>query len=304
MTQEPEYTGRRGRKALTDQQKKDKQAVAVDPRGLRVDSFLPTPPESTDPVVTEEWLRVGEYLLLTDRVAKLDAQALMMYATSYGMYADSMRGMLIGRQATWGEVNGRPKPAKLVDLAVKHGTIVLRMARKFGMTARTRHLDHTTGCGRPATPQQIHNLRGTVPERPRKRQPKIEQIQWEADSVACPAWFNSAATAEWNRLVSQLTAVDLWTPLDVAPIAIACASYALAAKCAEQLSLQPMVLPIRDSEAVVEHPLGVVYEKHFALCEQIWQDYGMTPYDRQQFRHVEGEQQGRPKLQVFPGELA
>lgn len=304
MAEEPEYTGRRGRKALTPQQKTDKQSTSIDPRGLKVDSILPQPPDNVDPAVAEEWLRVGEYLLLTDRVSKLDSQALLLYATSYATYADCMRDMLIGRKPLWGEVNGRPKPSKFVDLSIKHGAIVLRMARKFGMTARTRHLDHTSGCGRPATPQQIHKLRGTVPERPRKRPVKIEQMEWEPDSVACPAWFNSSAKAEWTRLVSQLTAVDLWTPLDVAPVAIVCASYALAAKCANAMLLEPLVLPVRDAETVVEHPLGVIYEKQFTLCEAIWQDYGMSPFDRQQFRHVEGEQQGRPKLQVFPGEMA
>jgi P27 family predicted phage terminase small subunit len=304
MTQEPEYTGKRGRKGLTEQQKKDKSPANADPRGLKVDSFLPMPPDNVEADVAAEWQRVGEYLLLTDRVSKLDSQALLMYATSYVVYADTMRDLLIGRKALWGEVNGRPKPSKIADLAIKHGEIVLRLARKFGMTARTRHLDHSSGCGRPATPQQIHDLRGTVPERPRKIPNKIEQVQWEPDSVACPAWFSSAATAEWSRLIGQLTAVELWTPLDVGPISLACASYTLAAKCAAQLLNEQLVLPVRDSEAVVEHPLGVIYERHFALCEQVWQDYGMSPYDRQQFRHVEGEQQGRLKLKVFPGEMA
>jgi len=55
---------------------------------------------------------------------------------------------------------------------------------------------------------------------------------------------------------------------------------------------------------VVEHPLGEIYRELFVICESVWQDYGMTPHDRQQFHHIEGEQQGKPKLAVFPGEQA
>jgi P27 family predicted phage terminase small subunit len=250
----------------------------------------------------KEWNRVGEFLRLTDRVAKLDHQALTLYAVSYSIYADAMRRLLIDRWPLWGEVRGKPIPSTYVGLTVKHGMNVVRMARKFGMTARTRHLDHKTGCGRPATPQQINELRRGVK---RKMAPaKIETVEWSPESVACPDWFTKDAENEWNRLVEQLSACDLWTPLDVGPIAVAAASYALAVKCAQRLEDAEIVLPIRDSEGSVEHPLSLIYEKQFSLCENLWQDYGMSPFDRQQFHHVEGEKQGKPKLAVFPGEIA
>lgn len=296
--EEEKYTGKKGRKPMTDAMK----GVADVKRkeGLKVDSFLPSPPDSLDMEAADEWRRVGKYLLATDRVSKIDLQSLTFYASSYSVFSLAMHPLLKGRKMLWSEVGGRAKPNKHVDLALKHGAIVVRLARKFGMTARTRHLDHSQGAGRPALPQEIHDL---VKSKSRKPKGKFH-IEWDEESVASPAWFDSKTQGEWVRLVDQLSAVDLWTPLDVGPVAVLCACYSLAAKCAKQLQDQPLVLPVRDSDAVVEHPLSVIYEKQFALCELIWSDYGMTPFDRQQFHHVEGEDQGKPKLSVFPGELA
>jgi len=305
-----EYTGRKGRKALTDTQKSEKSYAEKSPVDhLRVDSFLPLPPDSMSPEAAEEWRRVGEYLLLTDRVGKLDAQSLAFYANSYAFFAESVRLMLVNREKMWGLVRGRPKPAKLVGIACKHAMIAIRLARKFGMTARTRHLDHKHGSGRPATPDQIHALRGTKSTRPAAMRPtKVGKLpvveKWPEASVARPVWFNRDAGAEWDRTVHQLEIIDLWTPLDVGPVAILCGAYSLAAKCAVELSNQPMILPIQDAEGVVEHPLGEIYRELFIVCETVWQDYGMTPHDRMQFHHTEGEQQGKPKLALFPGQMA
>lgn len=303
-----EYTGKKGRKALTDTQKSEKnyaEKPLVD--SLRADSFLPLPPENMQPEAAEEWRRVGEYLLLTDRVAKLDSQSLAFYANSYAFFGEATRLLLVGREQLWDRIRGRPKASKLVGVLCKHAMIVIRLSRKFGMTARTRHLDYTHGFGRPATPQQIHSLRGTKPttKRPTSKAASLAvSTTWPQAAVQRPVWFNSTAAAEWDKTVQQLDVIDLWTPLDVGPIAVLCGAYSLAAKCANELANEPPMLQIQDAEGVVEHPLGEVYRELFVVCETVWQDYGMTPYDRQQFHHIEGEQQGKPKLAVFPGELA
>jgi len=299
-----EYTGKAGRKGLTDTQKRDKQYPEKPTKNsMKVDSFLPSPPDGMGADARDEWNRVGEYLLLTERVSKLDTQSLAFYCNSYAVFADGCRQLLIRRERIWGEVRGRPKPSKLVDIISRHGAIVVRQSRKFGMTARTRHLDHQYGCGRPATPAQIHALRGTV-SKSRGKQAIAPPQEWKPESVARPNWLSNECSAEWQRLVDQLTVVDLWTPLDVGPIAVLCGAYSLAKRCANELSDQSLILPIRDAEGVVEHPLSVIYRELFVLCETIWQDYGMSPFDRQQFHHIEGEQQGRPKFAVFPGEMA
>ena len=311
-----QYTGKAGRKALTDTQKQDKQ-YAEKPKddSLKAASFLPHPPATMCDTAKAEWMRVGEYLLRTGRVAKLDSQALAYYANSYATFADAARPLMVGRDQMWGFVRGRMKPAKLVDVMVQHGWIALKMARKFGMTARTRHLDHKYGAGRPATPDQIHAVRGTGKDgrKPRASAAALAASSlsstamdhgWPADAVAMPGWLSSAATAEWRRLVDQLEVLDLWTPLDVGPITVLVACYTLAGKCAEKLADSSLVVPIEGSEGAVEHAASVIYRQLFEICESCWMDYGMSPFDRLKFSHVEGEQQGKPKLAVFPGEMA
>jgi P27 family predicted phage terminase small subunit len=301
-----DYTGKKGRKALTDTQKSEKSyAEKSQVDSLKAPSFLPLPPLNMSEEAANEWRRVGEYLLLTDRVAKSDSQSLAFYANSYAMFAESTRLLLVGRQDLWGYIRGRPKPSKLVDVLCRHAAIVIKLSQKFGMTARTRHLDHKKN-GRPATPQQIHDLRGTKPTKKptASRNALAVKLAWPESSVAQPTWFNRDAVAEWTRTVEQLQTLELWTPLDVGPISVLCGCYSLAARCASDLADSMPVLPIRDAEGVVEHPLGEIYRELFVICESVWQDYGMTPHDRQQFHHIEGEQQGKPKLAVFPGEQA
>jgi P27 family predicted phage terminase small subunit len=247
---------------------------------------------------------VGEWLLRTSRVAKIDSQALAVYATSYATFAEAARQLMVGRSSMWSYVRGRAKPAKLVDVMVQHGWIVLKMARKFGMTARTRHLDHKYGAGRPATPDQIHSLRGTGRDRKPRKASSVPAGEWPADAVAMPVWFSSAAASEWRRLVDQLEVLELWTPLDVGPVSVMVSCYTLAGKCASVLADAQLVLPIEGSEGAVEHPASLIYRQLFEICESCWMDYGMSPFDRIKFDHVEGEQQGKPKLAVFPGEMA
>ena len=291
-----EYTGKAGRKKMTDRQK-GLAAGAANAGGM-----LPVAPDGLCEEALEEWQRVGEYLLRTDRVAKVDTQALTYYVTSYATFADAARQLMIGRVPLWSFIRGRAKPAKVFDVMAAHATIVIKVARKFGMTARTRHLDHSSGAGRPATPDQIRALRGTMATSGRK--PKNVSGGWDAASIAMPSWFSREAAAEWNKLVDSLDGLDLWTPLDVGPIAVLVACYTIAGKCATQMTEEQLVVPVEGGEGTVEHPLGIVYRQLFDICESCWIDYGMTPFDRVKFSHVDGDSQGKPKLAFFPGENA
>lgn len=304
--EDPKYTGRRGNKPLTETQRKEKRGrgrPANEPLpespGLVVDAYLPQPPDTLSQDAQKEWSRVGEYLLLIGSVSRLDTQALAAYCASYIMFADSMRPLVIGRQPIWGEVNDKPQPSKLASVAYEHGLIVLEMARKFGMTARTRHLDHAEGVGRPATPRQILGLKLS-----RKFDRHETLPEWSPESVAMPGWFDPISAKEWKNLVRSLAANDLWTPLDVGPVAVLCASVSLITRCIQDLACEPMTLSIGGTKAGVEHPLSQVYRKQLALCESIWRDYGMTPYDRKKFVHVDGQLQGKPKLGVYLGDVS
>lgn len=284
---QPEYTGKKGRKPQTEAEKAAKKK-----KGLKVDTFLESPPAGLDPLADSEWRRVGKYLHATDRVARLDVAAMTAYATSYAIYAEAARSMIIGRKAIWSYIRGRPKPSKILDVYSKHGELVVRLSRRFCATAKTRHLD-AKATDRPASARDIF--------RAAHDSEAAARIEWQEEDIEEPAWLDSTAKLEWARLIEQLDALGLWTPLDYACVAVAASSFSLMLKCARGMKDERLTLPVEDSDAHVEHPLGVVYSAAVKLCDMIWQEYGMTPLDRQQFYHADGESQGAPELKMFPG---
>lgn len=292
-----------GRKALTPEMRRalgrplKKQTDKTS--GLSVPTALPEPPKMLDHDACEEWGRIGRFLLTSRRVSELDRQALTAYCVSWSIFGQAIRPLLIGRQRLWSMLNGRPKPAKAEEIARQHGAVVINMARRFGMTARTRHLDHAT-TGRPALPDELHSLRGN-PSKKKLKSTSIESVaQWLPEDVSPPYWFDRTATSEWHRMISQLEKIDCWTPLDVAVLAIGCGSYALTLRAAEELKDVELVAST-ESGAAVEHPLSLIIRRQQELLVEAWRDYGMSPLDRSRFKHAGGEAQGKAKLKVYLG---
>jgi phage terminase small subunit len=292
MNQPQTYTGSRGRKALTDAQRAAKSVASFAGAPMRAPAELPQPPDDLSELAREEWLRVGEYLLGTERVAAIDYQSLTVYCASVCTFTQSIQHILADHTPLWGLVGGdNPKPKRSVfaDIAENAGWSVIDLARKFGMTARTRHLDFRR-TGRPALPDEIHALRGTTPRHPRKRSGQTKLIAWPAHAVAAPAWMLDcpAALHQWDRLVEQLTALDLWTPLDHGPALVASASFALALKATRTMNEEGLAIQMEE-EAAVAHPALRIRSGHFDLCQRVWEDYGMTPYDRNNFTRMDAD---------------
>lgn len=302
------YTGKKGRKALTPAQKAQKNRVVGRGEPMRAAAELPEPPSQLSLEALAEWERVGSYLLLTERVANVDRQSLAAYATSFSLYCGAMEELLVNGQPLWGLSNMRPKPSVFSEIAWDHGRQTMRLARAFGMTARCRHLDQRV-TGRPATPQEIHDLRGTE----KRRKPKgrtYKSIDFPEQSVRPPEWFSLCELAgrEWSRLVGQLSALDLWTPLDVAAVTIGCASFALSLMCCDLLKTDEQTAIEIGEGVAVKNPLLVIRSRHVELCNEVWKDYGMTPLDRVNFSRMDGRDDDagdRPhRLAMFPDEVA
>ena len=299
--------GRKGRDALTDAQRRalgrppKRQSVDSIP-GLSIDSALPTPPppEVIDETAREEWDRVGRFLLFTRRVSEVDKQALTAYCISWSLFGQSLRPMLIGRQALWGYLEGKPKPNKLEEVARRHAVVVIENARRFGMTARTRHLDHAD-TGRPALPNELHALRGNPSKKQLKGSlPMHTGSQWEHRDVQEPYWFDRTASAEWHRLKGVYTNIELFTPLDLTVLAIGCGCWALYSKAAEELRSYG-VIALTSEGAAVEHPLSGVMRRQLDIMKEVWKDYGMTPLDRRRFKTA-GSGEGQAKrFKVYVG---
>jgi P27 family predicted phage terminase small subunit len=300
------YTGQKGRKALTPAQKAQKNRVAGRGEPMKAPIDLPDPPSQLSAHAQAEWDRIGRYLKLTERVAAVDRQSLAAYVSSFTLYCGAMEALLVNGQPLWGLSNMRPKRSVFCDIAFDHGRQTIRLARQFGMTARCRHLDHRV-TGRPATPQEIHDLRGT--EKRRKPTGRIaKSVEFDEDSVRPPDWFSLSEIAirEWDRLVGQLSVLDLWTPLDVAAVTVGCASFALVLTCCDRLKEELTTIEVGDGVAV-QNPLLAIRSRHVELCSEVWKDYGMNPMDRVNFSRMDGRDDsgdGPHKLAMFPEDAA
>jgi P27 family predicted phage terminase small subunit len=306
---EPKKRGRKLGTGMTDTQRRAvgrpaKRRDLDKVPGLSVPTSLPEPPDQLDAFALVEWERVGKFLSFTRRVSELDRQSLAAYCVSWVAYGNAIRPLLIGRQSLWGFVNGKPRPSKLEEVARNHAAIVIETARRFGMTARTRHLDHAD-TGRPALPDELHELRGN-PSKKHLKTPLAEWTVggWSEDDIAMPGWFDRTAMEEWQRLTTAYHAINMFTPLDYSVLAVACATWSLYLKATDQCNEQGLIAHT-DKGAAVEHPLSQIMRRQLDILKEVWIDYGMTPLDRRRFKHsggsTEGEQKKRYKVYLGEG---
>jgi P27 family predicted phage terminase small subunit len=295
----------RGRKPLTAGQRvargrppaKAKEKSA----GMAVATSLPDPPEFLDQLAREEWNRLGKYLVAMKRVTQLDVQSLSVYCSSFAMFGQAIRPLLIEREPLWGFVSGRARPATLAGVTFKQAEIVIELAGKFGLTARTRHLDHAD-TGRPLLPDELHELRGNPSKKKLDRTKTVERLgEWSEADCSAPYWFDKRAKEEWLRLIGQFENLNLWTPLDVAVLAVGCGCFSLVAKCSEKLKDASLTVANKQSDGSVEHPLATIYAKHWRICELVWKEYGLSPVDRARFPSQVAEVGGKQKLSVYLG---
>ncbi len=301
---------RRGRKAGTGLTDTQRRALGRPPKrrdldkvpGLSVPVHLPDPPEQLDAWAMIEWQRVGKFLHFTRRVSEFDRQSLAAYCTSWVCYGESIRPLLIGRQPLYGIVGGKPRPSKLEEVARHHAAIVIAMARRFGMTARTRHLDQAD-TGRPALPDELHELRGN-PSKKQLKTPLAEYTVggWSEDDMAMPGWFDRVAMDEWQRLTTAYANINMFTPLDYSVLAVACATWSLYLRANEQ-SQNEGLIALTEKGAAVEHPLSLIMRRQLDILKEVWIDYGMTPLDRRRFKHSgSGETEQKKRFKVYLGE--
>lgn len=297
--------GRKGRDPLTDTQRRalgrpPKRQSVGDMPGLSIETALPEPPEELDETAAEEWQRVGRFLHFTRRVSEVDRQALTAYCVSWSLFGQSLRPLLIGRQPLWGWLNGKPKPNKLEEVARRHAAVVIEQARRFGMTARTRHLDHAD-TGRPALPNELHALRGNPSKKNLKASIAMHAASdWDPDDVREPYWFDRTASLEWHRLVKSYTNIDLFTPLDLSVLAIGCGCWSLYIQAAEQIKSEGVTERTEDGGAV-EQPLSTIMRRQLDVMKEVWKDYGMTPLDRRRFKSGSTSDGQAKRFKVYLG---
>ncbi len=248
---------------------------------------MPSPPDALTGDARQEWNRIGKYLVGLDRVAAVDRQALTAYCTQWSRFAGIMKNDLASSLATLSVDGPRCEIVHpLVPPLVRSAKITIKLAGQFGLTARTRDLESDHGNRKASALKKLMGNQRKVAEGkvgPRTVIPML--LDWTPEEMLPPFWVNSRVAAEFDLLGGQLTTLDLFTPLDVVPITIACCLFDLYLRAGEQMvDLYTSVIGKDGEESYQkEHPLHKVQSEIHDTLQAVWKDYGQTPRFRKVF---------------------
>ena len=288
----------KGRFALTASQRGRPPSPIEDDNWKIAKTCMPDMPVLPNMDAQEEWGRIAPYLLALDRVSQVDRQALTAYCVQWSQFVRLMRerftddNVLLYTDGPSCEVIHPLLPPLL-----RAARSTIRLAGQFGMTARTRDLESDNGNRKASALKRLMGNRRKIAEG--KLAPSVLPMlpDFSAGDMAPPNWMNDRAREEYNRLGRELEVLDLFTPLDLTPLAISSSLFDLYLRGVEQMTdLETMVLD-KDGEVVAfkEHPLHKAVISIHDVLHFLWKDYGQTPRYRKVFN---GEQ--KPKGKEIP----
>jgi phage terminase small subunit len=268
---------------------------------------MPVAPDAVSGDAKQEWNRIGKYLVGLDRVAAVDRQGLTAYCTQWGCFSRIMKTELAESHVqlfTDGPSCDIPHP--LIPPLVRSAKAAIKLAGQFGLTARTRDLESDHGNRKASALKKLMGNQRKVAESkvgPRTIIPMV--LDWTPEEMLPPFWVNNRVSQEYKLLGEQLENMDLFTPLDVVPLTIACCLFDLYLRAGEQMqSLYTSVFDKHDNETYQkEHPLLRVQLEIHDTLQAVWKDYGQTPRYRKVFNGERKTERKEVPL-IFKGRFA
>jgi len=280
---------------------------------LTVPAGQPDQPADMSADAAAEWSRLAGDLELSGRLATIDRWELTRYCETWALWrraAAAVRLLEESQAALWGtDANGKPLPSSDCLVFCELSEQLVGDAAKFGLTPRTRSLDHSRR-GRPAKPIEAHLLNGD-PSRLMKNKDRIaaqealkrQRQEVEVGSTDAPGGLSSAANDEWAAMMSQLLPIGLYTQLDRATLAVGCVSFAMARMAERQLQEQPLTLLDDDTGREKKHPLLIVRKGMLRVLDMVAKEFGMGPTWRKRWGRIDNPTNGDggSRLKVFMG---
>lgn len=258
------------------------------------------------PAAVNEWRRIAPYLVALDRVAAVDRQALTMYCMEWHKFQRIMSSELADEDTLLFQPDRTTEVIHpLLGPLLRSARVVLRVAGQFGMTARTRDLESDHGNRKASSLKRLMGNRRKIAEG--KLAPSILPMlpDFTDADMQPPVWLNDRAREEFFGIGGELTLLDLFTPLDLAPLVISSSLFDLYLRCNEQMT--DMTVSVRDKEgeevAYREHPLWRGMADIHEVIQVVWKDYGQTPRYRKVF-NSERKVEGREIPLIFKGSFA
>jgi P27 family predicted phage terminase small subunit len=129
--------------------------------------------------------------------------------------------------------------------------------------------------GRKPTPTHLKLLQGN----PGKRQINRSEPMPVQKPPTCPAHLCPAAKAEWRRLATQLTVLQILTDLDRAALAGYCQAYGRWVEAERKLRETPMIIKL-PSGYIQQNPWLTIANKQMELMHKYLTEFGLSPVAR------------------------
>ncbi len=131
-------------------------------------------------------------------------------------------------------------------------------------------------------PQNIHALRGTVPGAARGGE-KTKPLKLKPAAPEPPDWLDAEARAEWGRVVPELDAQGLLSPVDRAIVASFCSAWSVLARTVEELG-KLNSFTAEGSKSTIRAPELVAWRDAVNVLAMLAGKIMATPSDRLRMR--------------------
>jgi len=145
----------------------------------------------------------------------------------------------------------------------------------------------------------------------RGRKPKTESLrvlEQDRDRViggstppSAPDWLSVVARGEWDRVVAELSASYLITPLDQSTLAVYCETFAQWRDAMEQLKSQGFTVPTK--EGVKANPLMKIVQGLVCEIRRMSAEFGFSPAARSRIDVSRSETVEEDEFESFQSSL-
>ena len=133
--------------------------------------------------------------------------------------------------------------------------------------------------GRKPKPTHVKAITGNPGKRPLNAAEPLPELIAPDQIPEPPRELNERATAEWNRLAKQLSALRILTHLDLAALASYCAAYGLWAEAIEAVNTYGTMVK-SPTGFPMQSPYLAIANRQAEIMLRISSEFGFTPASR------------------------
>lgn len=258
---------------------------------------MPAAPSDLTGAAASEWERLRPLLESLSRVSRIDILPLVEYCSAWGRFEHLMREHFrsetddLDAEGPSSRV-AHPLLAPLLDSA----NAILMYGEQWGLTARSRDLD-----GNNRIPTEVKRLFGN---RHKIAESKIPESvvpmlpPWQTEDMEPPLWMNDKARNLYNTVGTDLSNLDMFTPLDRIHLIVMCCLHELILRAHEQITNDLVEVTNKEGEVKYEraNPLYEVINKLTAVTKKYYAAYGMTAQARRLLPKEEKTEAKRPLI--------